>query len=329
MSVFLGVDAGATKTHALLADELGESLALGHAGCGNWEEVGLEGAYAALDAAIQEALDCAGLTRGDITASAFGLAGLDWPSDEPPLREMVDRLRLPGPKVLVNDGFIALRAGTTQPWGVAVIVGTGSAKSGRNRAGETCRTLGLSGRSGADWGDWGGGEDITEAAVAAVAKAYIGLGPPTALSERLVAFAGVPDVASMLRDMTRGNLRLRSATSVVFAVAGEGDPVARDILARSARTLATSANLVIRKLGMEDEAFELVLAGSVCRAKDRFWTDTLVAEVQAVAPRARPVCLDAPPATGGVLLAMEVAGLQPGPAVHARLLETARALEGC
>ncbi len=330
MPVFLGVDAGATKTHALLADERGQALALGRAGCGNWEAVALDGAYEALNCAIQEAVACAGITIAEIAASAFGLAGLDWLSDEPPLREMVKRLGLPGPKVLVNDGFIALRAGSSQPWGVAVIVGTGSAKSGRNRAGQTYRTLGLGGSTGADWGDWGGGEDITEAAIAAAAQEYIGMGPPTVLSARLAAHAGVPDVATMLRDMTRSNLRLRNATRLVFEAAQEGDPVAQDILAQSARAMARGANLVIRKLGMEGEEFDLVLGGSVCRGgKGSIWMDTLIAEVQAVAPRARPVHLEASPATGGVLMAMEAAGLQPGPEVHARLLETTRALEGC
>lgn len=329
MPIFLGGDAGATKTHYLLADETGQALALGCGGCGNWEGIGIDAALVAHRAALDAALRQAGSTVDDITASAFGLAGLDWPSDEPLLRAMIDRLGLPGPKVLVNDGFIALRAGTTQPWGVAVIAGTGSAKSGRNRAGETFRTLGLSGPYGADWGDWGGGEDITDAAVAAVAQAYIGLGPPTLLSERLAAFAGVPDAPTLLREITRGGRQLHGATHVVFDTAAEGDPVARDILVRSARALARSANLVIRKLRMEDEDFELVLAGSVCKNKEPLWMDTLVAEVKAVAPKARPVRLDAPPATGAVLLAMEAAGLQPGPAVRARLLETAKALENC
>lgn len=37
---FLGIDAGATKTHALVADDSGHVLGLGQAGPGNWEGVG-------------------------------------------------------------------------------------------------------------------------------------------------------------------------------------------------------------------------------------------------------------------------------------------------
>jgi N-acetylglucosamine kinase-like BadF-type ATPase len=209
---------------------------------------------------------------------------------------------------------------------VVVIAGTGSTKAGRNRAGETFRTLGLGG-DGGDWGDWGGGSGITEAAVAAVARAYIGLDPPTILSERLVAHAGMDDVAGLLKGLTREHLELECAAPLVFAAAAVGDAVARAILVRAGRALAAGANLVIRKLGMEGEDFELVLAGGVFRAQEPSLVATLVGEVQAVAPRARPVRLDAPPAAGGVLLAMEAVGLQPDEGVRARLLETARALE--
>ncbi|GAB4439256.1 MAG: BadF/BadG/BcrA/BcrD ATPase family protein [Anaerolineae bacterium] len=330
LPIFLGVDGGSSKTHALLADERGQALALGRGGCGNWEGIGVDAAYEAHYAAFHEAIARAGLTAADITASAFGLSGLDWPSDVPILDAMVARLGIPGPRVLVNDAFVALRAGTTQPWGVAIIAGTGSIKAGRNRAGETARTLGLGGGEGSDWGDWGGGADITRAALAGIAQAYIGLGPETIMSNSLVRFAGVPDVESLLRGVTREGLRLRGATRLVFEAAAAGDAVAHAVLVRSAQAIGRSANLVIRKLHMEAEDFELVLAGSVSRnAQGSIWMDTLLDVVHSVEPKAQPLLLDAPPATGGVLLAMEAAGLQPGLEVRARLLETARALEAC
>jgi N-acetylglucosamine kinase-like BadF-type ATPase len=322
LSIYLGIDAGATKTHALLADERGRVLALGHSGCGNWEGVGLEGAYDAWRCAIDDALDQAALTQDAITASAFGIAGLDWPSDEPLLEEVAARLNLPGPRALLHDTFVALRAGTTQPWGVVVIAGTGSAKSGRNRASETARTLAV----GADWGDWGGGADIARAGVAAVAKAFVGMGPATMLSETMPAFAGMPDDEALLRAISRGGYRLRCATHLVFEAAAAGDEPARAVLQRAGRELADGASFIIRKLRMEDEDFELVLAGSVFKATEPLLRDTLVAGVRAVAPKAHPVCLTAPPAVGSVLLAMEAGGLTPGEDVRARLLEGASAL---
>ncbi len=322
--IYLGVDAGGTKTHALLADAAGRALALGHAGPGNWEYVGLDFARDAFRFAIDDALRQARINVRDIAGAAFGLAGLDWPSDEPLLAGAVEQLGLPGEPVLVNDMFVALRAGTVAPWGVVVIAGTGCNKAGRNRAGETARTLGLH----PEWGDWGGGMCITQAGVGAVAQAYIGLGPPTLLSETLVAQARMPDVETLLRAISREGFQLRRAAHLVFEAAAQGDDPARAILRRAGCELAKGANLVIRKLGMEDEAFDLVLAGGLFKAQEPLMRDTLVAGVQETAPDARPTQLMAPPAVGGVLLAMEADGLAPDAEVHARLLETTSALEG-
>lgn len=324
MAIYLGMDAGGTKTHVLLADQDGQALALGCGGCGNWEGIGLDAAFKAWQHALNDALGQAGVALEDITASAFGISGLDWPSDQPLMEELADRLNLPpGPRVLVNDKFIALRAGTTKPWGVVIIAGTGSNKAGRNRAGEVAGTLGLS----ASWGDWGGGMDITRAGVAAIARAYIGMDPPTLLSETMPAFAGFPDPPGLLTAITRHGFRLAGATHLVFEAAAAGDEPARAILRRAGHELASAAIFIIRELDMEDEAFELVLAGSVFKAEESLLVDTLVADVRAVAPKAKPVCLTAPPAVGGVLLAMEEAGLTPGETVRHRLMETASALE--
>ncbi len=322
MPIYLGVDAGGTKTHALLADEKGQALALGSAGNGRWELVGLEGAYEALNAALTDAFAQAGLSRHDVQASAYGLSGIDWPSDKQLLCTVVDRLGVSGPKECVNDAFVALRAGTANPWGVVIIVGTGTLKAGRNRAGEIARTLGV----GPSWCDWGGGDEITASALAAVARAYAGMGPPTSLSEKLAAFANKPDVESLLYATTREGLKLVKATHLVFEAASEGDEVARDILLHAAREIAKGTKWVIRKLRMEDDEFDLVLAGSVIKARETLLIDTLISEVKAFAPGANPVRLTAPPAIGGILLAMDLDGLEPDPAVRDRLIETVSAL---
>ena len=39
---FLGIDAGGTKTHALIADENGRAAGFGSGGPGNWQSVGFE-----------------------------------------------------------------------------------------------------------------------------------------------------------------------------------------------------------------------------------------------------------------------------------------------
>jgi len=320
VGLYLGIDAGGTKTHALLADEHGQVFALGRAGTGNWELVGLDGMLQTLQCVVNDVVTQAGVAVTDITASAFGLAGLDWPGDRLMLESTITRLNIPGCQVLVNDMFVALRAGTTRPWGIVVGAGTGFAAAGRNRACETARTLGLH----PDWGDWGGGRNITQAAIAAVARAHIGLEPPTVLSDSLVAFSGMPDVESLLQAISRENYELKGAAPLIFEAATLGDKTARAILKRAGKEMAQSTNLIIRKLRMEDDIFDLVLAGSLFKATEPLLIDTLTNNILMVAPSAIPTKLQSPPAVGGVLLAMEAHGLHPDETVHQRLSETVK-----
>ena len=321
---FVGVDAGGTKTHALVADESGEVLGVGRAGTGNWEGVGLDGALAALRQAVGEALTAARTSPQEVTAAGYGLAGLDWPSDEARLRPLVEELGLSGPSVLVNDTFVALRAGAREPWGVVIVAGTGTTVAGRNRRGEMARTLGL----GYPFDDWGSAPDLAQAALHAVARAYTGRGPATALSNRLVRLVGAADVADLLEGVSRWRYNLFPLVAdVVRALMEEadgGDGAAREIVLRAGRELGGGAVVVIRRLGMEDEEFDLVLAGGLFRSASPLLLDTLRGTVQAVAPGARPVRLDVPPVVGGVLLAMDAVGWAVTPEVRRRLEEGAR-----
>jgi N-acetylglucosamine kinase-like BadF-type ATPase len=97
--LYLGFDAGGTKTHAVIVDRTGHVRGVGRAGPGNWEIVGLEGAYRALAQALHEALTSAALDVADLGAAGYGLAGLDWPSDEERLTPVIERLGVPGPAV--------------------------------------------------------------------------------------------------------------------------------------------------------------------------------------------------------------------------------------
>ncbi len=316
---FVGVDAGGTKTHALVADESGEVLGVGRAGPGNWEGVGLEGAQAALRQAIGEALTAAQTSPQDVTAAAYGLAGLDWPSDEARLRPLVEGLGLSGPAVLVNDTFVALRAGAREPWGVVIVAGTGTTVAGRNRRGEMARTLGL----GYPFDDWGSAPDLAEAALHAVARAYTGRGPATTLSDRLVRVVGAADVADLLEGVSRWRYDLFPLVAdVVQALIEEaegGDVAAHEIVRRAGRELGGGAITVIRRLSMEDEEFDLVLAGGLFRSATPLLLETLSETVRAVASGVRLVRLEVSPAIGGVLLAMDAVGWAVTPEVRRRL----------
>ena len=319
---YLGVDAGGTKTHALIADQTGQILGVGRAGTGNWESVGLEGALRALSQALEGALDGAGLRRSDLCGAGYGLAGLDWPSDEARLLPIVQRLEVPGPHALVNDAYVALRAGSDEGHGLAVISGTGVTVAGRNQRGYQFRTFGL----GAEWGDFGSASEIVALATRAIGYAHLGRGPATLLTERFVEAYQAHDALDLIERITRGQAKPPNGrfAPLVFATAAEGDPVARAALAEAGQELGRNVVAVARRLEMLAEPFDMVLAGGIFRNACMIFHDALVDLVRESAPAVRPTLFQAAPAIGGALLAMDAAGEMSGAAVRRQLLADAR-----
>ena len=319
MAVVLGVDGGATKTHALVTDETGKILGSSILGPSNWEEIGVVATGETVRATVLEALGEAGARLGDVAAAVFGLAGLDWESDRLRLMSIPESLRLGGPFDVVNDAFVALRAGSRNPWGVVVIAGSGSVAAGRNRAGEVFRTLGL----GPVYGDFGSATDVSEEAVRAVAEAYTGKGPATELSEALREATGVATVVEFLEATSRGRISSERLAPVALEVAERGDAVARGIFEAAGASIGRSAAAVIRHLRMEDDEFDLVLAGGMFHGASSILRSSLEPLVTDVAPRVTPVRLETAPVVGATLLAMELVGMEVGDDLQPQLAREA------
>src|SRR5919202_795863 len=118
----LGVDAGNTKTIALVARPDGVIVGWGRSGCG--DIYGAESAEAALDAvseAVTAALSQAGIDRGELDAATFSMAGADWPEDFEFLTRELEQRRLRKKVIVLNDALGALRAGTEAGVGVVVV----------------------------------------------------------------------------------------------------------------------------------------------------------------------------------------------------------------
>jgi N-acetylglucosamine kinase-like BadF-type ATPase len=318
----LGVDGGGSKTHALVADEHGEVLGFASSGRSNWEDIGLEAAGSALAGAIGGALAAAGVAAGDLAASTFGLAGLDWDADRPALGAALDPLGLGGPRRLDNDSFIALRAGTGRPYGVVVIAGTGHVAAGRDPAGRTFRTFGL----GPMYGDFGSATDVAEEAVRAVADAWTGRGPATSLSRLLPPLAGCDTPEELLQRLSRGLVALPEAAPLVLRQAEAGDPACRAIVLQAGAALGDAAAVVARRLDLQHETFEVVLAGGLFAGRNRLLETTLADALHRVAPRAAPVHLTCQPVVGAALEALELAGSPTTPGVRDRLVASSQGL---
>ena len=77
MKYVLGIDQGATKTHALVADETGHLLGIG-TGIGACHSMnGMAAAMRGVEESVRAALSMAALTLSDIAWLAAGMTGVD------------------------------------------------------------------------------------------------------------------------------------------------------------------------------------------------------------------------------------------------------------
>ena len=318
---FLGVDVGATKSHALIADETGRTVGFGTAGPGNYEVVGWEGLRLALRAVVQAALVSADITKAQIAGAGYGIAGYDWPAERQPTLQAIKSLGIDSPTALVNDAIISLAAGASEGWGVVVIAGTSNNCRGRDRQGREGRVTGC----GPLFGEYGGATELVARAVQAVAFSWMQRGPTTALTEAFLESTGARDAAELLEGLALRRYQISApAAPLIFQVAVEGDRVAQETIRWAGRELGSLALGVIHQLGFETVDFDLVLAGSLYEGGPLL-IEPMAGRIHAVAPGARFVRLMAPPVVGAVLLGMEQAGaLMPG--VRESLIASANVL---
>jgi N-acetylglucosamine kinase-like BadF-type ATPase len=302
---FLGVDVGGTKTQALVAGEDGRCLGLGEGGPGNPEEVGYAGLAAVLGEAVGAALAAAGLAIGDIAGAGFGVAGLDWPCEEEPIRQAIRSLGLYAPFAQVNDTIVGLLAGSPEGWGVAVVSGTGCNCWGWDR---TRQRVGRVTGHGVWAGEGAGASELMQRALQSVAYEWTRRGLPTALTPAFLRYTGIATLGELMEKVFTRQVELGPAAApLVFQAAAAGDPVAGEVIHWAGCELGELANAVIRQLEFQAEEFDVVLVGSMYEG-GALLVEPLRQAVWGLAPRARLVRLTAPPVVGAVVLGMEQVG---------------------
>jgi N-acetylglucosamine kinase-like BadF-type ATPase len=319
---FLGVDIGATKSHALIANEQGVAVGFGQGGPGNHEVVGWEGLRQTLAEITRQALSSAGINKNQLAAAGLGVAGYDWPGQHEPTRQAILALELDVPFEFVNDSLIGLMAGAREGWGVVIIAGTSNNCYGRDPQGRQGQMTGCG-----PWaGEYGGASEIVRKAVQAVVMAWTRRAPPTRLTGRFIELTGASGVVDLLEGLVMERYRLTAQHApVIFEAAREGDDVAQEIICWAGRELGSLAQGIIRQLDLAPLAFEVVLAGSIYNSESPLLMENLQATVWAVAPKAQFVRLHEPPVVGGVLLAMEQVGLK-AVDIRERLRKSTKAL---
>jgi N-acetylglucosamine kinase-like BadF-type ATPase len=304
--IILGVDGGGTKTHALALDEHGSILGSGTGGRSNYHTIGLPAALEALADVTQQALS--GLNGQQADIAVFCLGACDSTVDEQRLTDGLSALNHAKRLICYNDSFAALRAGSTRPYGVVVICGTGFNAGGIAPDGRQARLYSL----GTLTGDWGGGYSIGEAIFAAVYRADDWRGEPTILTEMLLRALNYPDLTSLAQAISEHRFtppQIGGLAPLAFEAAEAGDSVARGIILRQANEIAIAAGAMLRRLDMTDLEVDVILAGGVTKGRGLLLLDSVRERLAADYPKAYVHTLDLPPVIGAVCLSFDAVGI--------------------
>lgn len=234
----------------------------------------------------------------------FCLAGADLPIDDRRILRVIDRRGWTRDRLLRNDTFAVLRAGTERTWGVGVVCGYGTNCSAVAPDGRTFRLPALG------WiaGDWGGGSDIGQAAVWHAMRSQDGRGERTTLEGAVPAYFGLRRPRQLMEAMYLGRLaeeRVAELPPLVFRAARGGDAVARSILERQSDEVVTMATTAIRRLRMTRLDPHVVLGGGLFRTPYAPFIRRIEEGVRVVAPSASVAVLERPPVLGAALLGLD------------------------
>jgi N-acetylglucosamine kinase-like BadF-type ATPase len=265
--LFLGVDGGGTKTHAVICGSDGAVLSEGRSGPSNPLRTGINRAIVNIGESVSRACDSIGRTPDDIVFTVAGLAGARRADIRRQMEKGISGIMKRSKVEVVTDADIALYATTQGRPGLVVISGTGSVCYGSNSQGETA----VAGGWGPIAGDEGGGVSIAREALKAVARASDGRGEPTNLSDLAAEYFRAPspeDLIVAIYSPSTDYTRLAGFARSVVEAAGEGDAVALEILKVAGEELGRAACAVIKRLGMERSKFPVGMVGGIFAAGD-------------------------------------------------------------
>jgi glucosamine kinase len=293
MSIRTGVDAGGTKTVAVVSDGTRElSRAVGPAGAVRPGRA--MAAASTIATTVRRSLAAAGLLRTDVLV--VGASGVGREEERQALR---DALRIEGvtDRLLVTtDIEIALEAAFGESQGIVLLAGTGSFGAARLADGGVARQGGY----GWQMGDEGSAYAIGRAALEAAGRGHDGRGLATSLEERLIGLTRSSAFADLVRwAVSAGPAEVAALAGSVLAAAEDGDQVAESILSTAAAGLGAHATALLSHFPGEGPV-GLALAGGLLEQEPyRRRVESVLARTPRLALRPGP--LD--PVTGALALA--------------------------
>ncbi len=309
----LGIDAGNTKTIALIADASGTVLGWGRAGGSNIY-VSKPRALQAIDQAVQAARSRAGLpvyeptgseppvSKPDLAAVTLSASGADWPEDFQLLESLLAERAWARRWQVVNDAVGALRAGSLEGTGVAVVCGTSAGVAARSSEGRAWHS--------SYWQEPEGADELAAFALRAVYRAELGIDAPTSLTARVLAHNRQSSVEGLLHALTRRDRRaprrLGRLARLLLDEAELGDAASLKIVCEHGGSLGDYALAAARQVGLSGP-YTLVTSGGVMRHPSKVLVRALMQRVHTVNPEVQWQASGHEPVFGALLLALELA----------------------
>lgn len=298
----IGVDGGNTKTTVVVADRKGRVIGVAHGGCSDIHGVvSPTGACAELTRTIEAALASANCAAGDLAAGVFSLAGADWPEDNELLtNHLTNTFAFQFEPLVVNDALGGLRSAAPDWEGIALICGTGNAVAARRRDGASFH-LGF-------WPDTIGGVTFSRAALDAVQRDHLGLGPATSLTARALELYEATDPIDLLHLFTRigglGEPDMVRMSPVLLDEADAGDEVAWQIVSEGGKHLGGQGRISAERIDLAVAGSLVVMSGGLFRHPSTVLESAIMNEL----PGAVSARTTRPPVVGALLAAMDMIG---------------------
>jgi glucosamine kinase len=259
--IVIGIDGGGSKTHAMVADEQGRTIAETY-GPGSAVRPGkAEDSANVIADVVRDALASCEMTHVTPRALCVGVAGAGRESSRQELWQALVSRDLAAELVIHSDFSIALDDAFGDGPGVLLISGTGSVAFGRSPTGATARCGGW----GPVAGDEGSGQWIGRRALSVVTAAADGREPETALTGAVLTAAQVNETTDLIAWAANAPPgQLATLAPVVLSVAEAGDLRANAIVTLAVEELVLHVRALARQLfGDERAALQVAFSGGM------------------------------------------------------------------
>ena len=249
---FVGIDAGGSRTTAVVVDAMGVELGRSESGPSGFQEDGPEVAAGRIGALVAEVLGEGGSTPKRLVCAMAG-GGSRGPANE--LRRRLTSGGVSDDVAVVTDADAALHAVFGDGPGIVLIAGTGSIAIGRGPDGRA----GRAGGSLPPGGDPGSGEWLGRLGIRAAMR-----GGGAALGAAVVSGAGVPEASRLVQfEQSASRAQVARIAQKVVDAADSGDTEAAVLVGRAGTELARLVVELEAELGPWREAARVALSGGL------------------------------------------------------------------